>query len=523
MKKILAVVFAAVILLSTAACGQKAPAPAASGAPAASKGPQKLVVAHKANPTGLFHPTINNVSANGPLGYLIYDTLVSYDSTTDSFNPSIATKWEYTDDTHIKFTLRNDIIAHDGTTKLKASDVIYTLTIGQKSGKVANYYDRFNLAECKAVDDTTVIIATKQADPYLFYTLANNALGIVCEAAVTSGGGADAQQQKPTAGTGPYKLVTWESGSKLTFARNEKYWGGKPYFDTIEVKIITDASARVMNLESGDVDVALDPVLSQVKNLDTKKFTIENVKTKASNIAFFNCTKAPFNDVKVRQAVALALDYETNAQVSMEGYGYVTDSFIPNLNQAYAKPDGSYTNYYKYNVEEAKKLLKESSQPNGFTFTLKYMENAIFKSLAELIMNQLKAIGVTVTLAPTASSVFYQDASNGKFDMYLAAPSNPDPFVLVNYFDGRLTMVQATGGTGWKGPAELDKLIDDAKVTMDKDARNAIFKKIQAIINANVPALTLGSQNRVLVCDNDLTGIKYTPFSDIDLSHAARK
>ncbi len=519
MKKILAVVFAAAILLSTAACGQKAaPAPSA----ASTKGTQKLVVAHKANPTGLFHLTINNVSANGPIDYLIYDTLVAYDSTKDSFNPSIATKWEYIDDTHIKFTLRNDVVAHDGN-KVTAKDVIYTLKTGQESNKVANYYDRFNLAECKAVDDTTVIIATKQADPYLFYTLANNALGIVCEAAVKAGGGPDAQQQKPTAGTGPYKFVSWESGSKLVFARNDKYWGEKPYFDTIEVRIITDASARVMNLESGDVDVAFDPVVSQIKSLDTKKFTVENVKTKASNIAFFNCTKAPFNDVKVRQAVALALDYESNAQVSMEGYGYVTDSFIPNLNQAYAKPDGSYTNYYKYNVEEAKKLLKESSQPNGFTFTLKYMENSIFTSLAQLIQNQLKVIGITVNLAPTASSVFYTDASNGNFDMYLAAPSNPDPFVLVNYFDGRISMQKASGGTGWRGPAELDALIDQAKVTMDKDARNAIFKKIQAIINENVPCLVLGSQNRVLVCKSDLTGIRYTPFSDIDLSHCSRK
>ena len=520
MKKILSVVFAAVILLSTAACGTKAP-PATSAAPTA-KGPQKLVVAHKGNPTGLFHLTINNVSVNGPLGYILYDNLVSYDSTTDTFKPSIATKWEYTDDTHIKFTLRNDVVAHDGK-KVTANDVLYTLTTGQKSGKVANYFDRFDLAGCKVVDDTTIIIATKQADPFLFYTLANNALGIVCEASVTAGGGPDAQQQKPTAGTGPYKFVSWESGSKLEFARNDKYWGGKPYFDTIEVRVITDASARVMNLESGDVDVSLDPVLSQVKNLDTKKFTVENVKTKAINIAFFNTTKAPFNDVKVRQAVAMALDYEANAKVSMEGYGYVTDSIIPNMNQAYAKPDGSYTNYYKYNVEEAKKLLAASSQPKGFTFTLKYMENAMYNSLAQLIQNQLKVLGITVTLAPTASSVFYTDASNGNFDIYLAAPSNPDPFVLLNYYDGRLTMVQATGGTGWKGPAELDTLIDQAKATMDKDARNAIFKKIQAIINANVPSLTLGSQNRVLICDSDLTGIKYTPFSDIDLSHAARK
>ncbi len=519
MKKFLAIALAALMLLSAAACSA---APASTPAPTA-KGPQKLVVAHKANPTSLNPLTVANVSANGAIQYFLYDTLVLFDQATDSFKPLLATKWEQIDTTHIKFTIRNDVKAHDGS-PIKASDVLYTITTGIKSGKLDNYYSRFDLAGCRVVDDYNIILATKVADPYLFYTLANNALSIVSEEAVKKAGGIDTQTQKPTSGSGPYKFVSWDQGSKIIFARNENYWGTKAYFDTVEIRIITDPSARMMNLESGDVNIVIDPDLNQIKTIaGNKKFQVLNVQTKSINMAFFNTTKPFFSDVKVRQAMAMALDYKAIATVSMGEYGVVTDSILPPASSAYAAPDSAYTNYYKYDVAAAKKLLSESGYPNGFTFTLKYSENAVFNSIVQLVQNQLKQIGITVVLAPTASTVFYTDAAAGNFDMYLAGASNPDPFAVLMWFDGRLTFKQANGGTGWKGGDAYYNALDKAKSTMDKDARNALLKQALGIANSQVPALALGSQNRVIVADANLTNIMYSPFYDANLSHAARK
>ncbi|NLL45462.1 MAG: ABC transporter substrate-binding protein [Clostridiales bacterium] len=530
MKKILAVVFVIAMLLSLAACGDKAPTPTATpgtpdGTPAPTERPvQTLNVAHKANPTSLFAPTVANVSANGPVHCFLYDTLVSYDIETDGFNPSIAEKWEYVDDTHIKFTLRKDVFAHDGS-QIKASDVLYTFKLADEYGKNANYYGRLDLDDSSVVDEYTIILATKAPDPYLFYTLANTALAISSESAIKSSASPEDQNKKPIAGSGPYKFVEWIDGASIKLERNENYWGGTPYFDFVEIKIITDASARIMNLESKDVDVALDPVISQAKTLEGRpEFTVANIETKTYNLMFLNCVNfAPFTDVKVRQAVALALDYEMNTEIGTDGYGYVTDSLIPNANPAYAAPDGSYENCFRYDVEAAKAKLAESSYPNGFTVKLKYMENAMFPKLAQLVQNQLKEIGITVELLPTASSVFYTDAAEGNFDIYLASPSNPDPGVALNYYDGRVGFQKAAGGTGWRGPEELDELIDLAKSTIDDAERNGYYKKIQAIINENVPAISLCSQNRVFAHASDIDGIRYTPFSDVDLSHAFRK
>ncbi|NLT40521.1 MAG: ABC transporter substrate-binding protein [Clostridiales bacterium] len=513
MKKILAIVFVAALILSLAACGSSAKK---------EKPVETLTVAHKGDPTSLCHLTVTFGSANGPVDCFLYDRLLDYNAEKNDVEPMLATKWEYIDDTHIKFTLREDVVAHDGS-PFTASDVIYTLKTGQDSGKLANYYGNFDLDGCEVIDKYTVIIATKKVDPFVLYNLSNIPLGMVVEAAVTNSGDITVQDQKPDAGTGPYKLVEWVAGSTIKFARNEKYWGEKPYYDFVEIRIITDASSRVMNLESGTVDVALDPATAQVVLLeDNKDFQIINYPTTNLTTLYFNCTKEPFNDVKVRQAIALALDYESNLEVAASGYGSTSDSFLPKNSSAYVAPDGSYVNYFHYDVEAAKAKLAESSYPNGFSFELLYMEGATFQAYAELIQNQLGAIGITVTPVPTASTAFYELLSAGNYEAEIVNSSNPDPSIQLKYFDHRVGFADVRGGTGWQGPAELDTLIDQANSVLDTETRKTIYAQISAIINENCPAIPLYSPTKVCLADADISGIRLTEFNDIDLSKAYR-
>jgi len=525
MKKVFAIVAILAIVLSFAACGGKTAAPTANPGTSTNEpatGPQTLVVAHKGDPTSLCHLTVTFGSANGPIQNMIYDRLLDYNFEKSDVEPMLATSWEYIDDTHIKFKLRDDVVAHDGS-PFKASDVIYTLKTGQESGKLANYYNTFDIDGCEVVDDYTVIIATKNVDPFVLYNLSNIPLSMVVEEAVNNSGTLEDQNQKPDAGTGPYKVVEWVAGSSVKLERNEKYWGEKPFFDTVEFRIITDASARVMNLESGTVDVALDPATAQVELLEgNNDFQIINYPTTNLTTLYLNCTKAPFNDVKVRQAIALALDYESNLEVAASGYGTVSDSFLPKNSSAYVAPDGSYTNYYHYDVEAAKKLLAESGYPNGFSFELLYMEGATFQAYAELIQNQLAQIGISVTPIPTASTAFYELLSAGNFQAEIVNSSNPDPAIQLKFFDHRVGFADVRGGTGWKGPDELDALIDQANTTIDSAARKEIYAKIAAIINENAPAIPLYSPNKICLADSDLAGIKLTEFNDIDLSKAYR-
>ncbi len=541
MRKIFAVLLVLVLALSLCACGAKkeeaaapekkeeAPATAVAEtkpiaeeapAPAAPKadGPAILKVAHKGDPTSLCHLTVTFGSTNGPVDCLIYDRLVDYDAASASVKPMLATAWEKIDDTHFRFTLRDDVVAHDGVSKFTASDVVYTIKTGVESGMLANYYGGFNVDECKAEDDTHVIVATNAPDPYVLFNLSNIPLGMIVEAAVP-GGDLESQNLLPTCGTGPYKVKEWSQGSYILFEKNDKYWGTEPYYDEVEFKIITDASARVMNLESGDVNICLDPATSQLSLVqDNSAFTIVNYATSQCTTMYLNCTKAPFDDVKVRQAIAQAINYDADLAIAAGGYGYTTDSFLAKTNTGYSAPDGTVPNYYNYNVEAAKKLMSESGYPNGCSAQLLIMEGASFDAYATLIQQQLAEIGITIEIVPTASAAFYDLLSAGDFQAEIVNSSNPDPAVQVKYFDHRVGFKAVRGGTGWTGPAELDTLIDQAKVEMDEAANLALYKQIADIINENAPAIPLYSPNKICIADSNIANIKLTEFGDIDVS-----
>ncbi len=548
MKKTVAILLALIMVMSLAACGSSGstPSPApdspSTQAPADSNpsapsenvaAPEKgdgvytpsdetLVVAHKGNPTGLCFLTVSAVSVNNPTLCTLYDRLLAYNDETNSVDPMLATEWEYIDDTHVRFKLRDDVYSHSGH-QFTAEDVIYTVTTGQESGLLGNYYSMFNLAECKAEDDFTVVLATNDVDPYFLYTLSNVPLAMLVKETVDADGGLEAQGLHPTAGTGPYKFVEWSDGSYIKLERNEDYWGGTPYYKNVEIRIITDASARVMNLESGDVDIALDPDATSVSILEgNDAYSIINLPTSNISGIYFNCTKEPFNDVNARRAVCLALNYEANLAIATGSFGELSDSFLPKASSAYVSPEeGGYESYFHFDLEAAKAALAESAYPDGFSFELIYAENPTWNAFAEMIQNQLSELGITVKLVPLASTVFYDYTSSGNFDAHMVNSANPDPAVQLRYFDKRIDFTTMRGGSGFvDAPDELLELMDNAKVALDDGESRELYTQIQAIINEYCPVAPLYSPNKVCVSDSDILGLKLTEFGDIDIAGA---
>lgn len=544
MKKIIALLLVLVTLFTLVSCGKKTEAPKEEAPAASTEAPKTeapkeevvempvqgdgeytpsdeiLVVANKGNPTGLCHLNVTAVSANNAHMVAIYDRLVAYDYENNTVVPSLAESWEYVDDTHVRFKLREDVYSHAGD-HFTASDVIYTVTTGQTGGKLSNYYGMFNLAECKAESDYSVILATNTVDPFFLYTLANTPLAMVVEASVEKTG-LDAQGLAPNAGTGPYKFVEWADGSYVKLERNDNYWGKTPYFAGVEIRIITEASARVMNLESGDVDIALDPDVKALDALiDNPAYSIINLPTTNITTIYLNCSTEPFNDANVRRAVASALNYEANLKIAAGGYGTLSDSYLPTNNVSYASPA---TSYFKNDIEAAKAFLAESAYPNGFEFELIYAENPTFGAFAEMIQNQLSELGITVKLTALASSEFDARLCAGDFQAEIINSSNPDPAVQTRYYDKRIDFNTMRGGCGYvDGSDELLALIDEAKVTVDETKRNELYAQIQTILAEECPAIPVYSPNKLCATDSDIVGITLTEFCDIDYSKAYRQ
>lgn len=556
MKKIIALLLAVLMVVGMVACAAKTEAPAKEEAPAAeakeepkAEEPAKteeekkaeavaessvlqegnkdytpsdetLYLANKANPNGLCHLAVTAISANNAHMVSLYDCLVDYDYATNTVSPSLAESWEQIDDTHVRFHLRQGVKSHAGD-PFTASDVIYTVTTGQEGGLLSNYYSMFNLAECKVEDDYTVVLATNNPEPFFMFTMANTPLSMVVQASVEKNGGLEGESLKPTAGTGPYKFVEWADGSYIKLERNEEYWDGPAYFKAAEIRIITEASARVMNLESGDVDIALDPDVNALAALkDNPDFSVVNLPTSNITTMYLNCSTEPFKDVNARRAVASALNYEANLKIAAGGYGTLTDTYLPVNNVMYVSPEKS---FIKTDLDAAKAALAESAYPDGFTFELSYKEDPTMAAFAEMVQGQLGEIGITVNLAPLAAAEFDARISDGAFDAEMSNASNPDPAVQSRYYDGRIDFKTMRGGCGYTdGSQELLDLIDAAKVTIDETERKATYAKIQEILADVVPAIPVYSPNKLCATDADLVGMTLTEFCDVDWSKCYR-
>ena len=327
------------------------------------EGKKVLRVATKGDPTSLMHALVTVASFNTPAQQIMMDRLFDYDGETGTYVPMLATKAEQIDEAGLRyrFTLRDDVKSWNGD-KFTASDVLYSIKAVVDAGQQARYFGNFDLANCVVESDTSFVLALVKPDPFILTTLSNIPYGMMVEASVNAGGGLENMTgnggKMPNCYTGPYKPVKWEEGSQVVFEKNADYWGGEPYFDEIVLISIKDATARVEALEGGSVDLALEPAEDMVPAIKgNSKLTILSKPTTNHHTLFLNTTKAPFDDVHVRRALAMALDYESNIAMALNGYGKHSDSILPLGNPMYFKPDKS---YYTYDLNAAVEELKLS-------------------------------------------------------------------------------------------------------------------------------------------------------------------
>lgn len=530
MKKVLAVVLAVLMVFSFAACGEKKQE-------AVDDAPKVLRCAQKGDSTGLVPQLVTFTSNQTPFITMIYDRLVDYDGDNGTVVPMLATKWEAIDSKHIRFTLRDDVYSHAGD-KFTASDVLFTLKLGQEKGVCGNYYLNWNLDECKVEDDTHVIIATKTPDPFALFTLSNIPLGMLVEKSYKAGT-EESQTLQPTCGTGPYVPVEWSKDSYVKYARNENYWGDKPYFDEVVINVVVDENARVLSLEAGDIDICFWP---STTTLDAKKgdpaYNVIDLETTQITTMFFNTRRAPFDDENFRRAVASAIDYDAIVKIGLTGHGSTVDSFLPKTSSRYVSPkDGGFTTYNTYNPDLAKELLAKSKYKDKATFTLIYAESPVFNAVATLMQQQLNNVGITMNIEKIETAKFRQviaaegktaagkegnfptDPGLGEFEAQMINASNPDPAIQSKYYDPAVTFVTVQGGSGWiAGPKEITELRAQADNETDATKSKEIYKEISKLIVEGVPAVWLYNPTQTCLTSSEIKGIRLTEFCDIDAS-----
>jgi len=494
--------------------GSPSPAPATTSAPpvdtgspsagatAPSTGTTLSILYDRTEPTGLMIQAASNGATN--IGTALFATLTTYNPETRQADPGLATSWEWVDDTHCRFHLRDDVTAYDGITKLTADDVVFTIEYGAQ-GTQNNYQTIFDPSQCKAEDEHTVVIGLKKVYGDLPLMLTMSVYGIMSRSLADKicGGGGDysALLKNPNCGFGMYTLKEWAEGDHIILQRNEHYYdtANMPYYEFIRVEWNTDFSARFLALQSGQYDVVYNLNFTQKQMLDSSSdLTYSAVGYNSTFALYLNTKYGALADQNVRNAISFAIDKATVAKTVAGGLVGPVDTFISSNSQWFY---GDQT--VPFDPGKAKGLLAGYT-PDQLTFNVLGISE--YEPELTMIKAMLADVGITINIQLMEFSAINSNLKNGDYQIYMTEIFGFDVARLLLRIDGRETLASASGGCQYNDE-HLNSLIDTVNSSTDFNARYNAMVEIQKIIMDT--SIVIGLRDVMLSAGHrsDITGM----------------
>lgn len=410
----------------------------------------------------------------------IFDNLVTRNASGEIV-PQIALSWTYLDDTTIEFKIRDDVTFHDGS-KLTAEDVAFSVNRIIDPNLKSPQLGQFNqISQAEATDATTVKVVTKSAYPALMAQLVK--LSIVPKAYVEKVG--DQEFNLKPIGSGPYQLVEWRKGIETELAAYDGYWRGTPPFPSVLFRAVPDVSTRIADLRTGKADLIREVPPDQAAGISGSSGTaLLSGPTERVGYLYINAQAGPTADVRVRKAIAHAIDRQTLIDALLAGYA------AP-VNIIGAEPIFGYTPDiagYDYDPAKAAALIKEAGAEGA---TVEFMTSPAYnRALVEAIQQMVSEVGLKVEISSSDQATFLKrrqgEASNaGGLAVGAWSCACQDA-------DGIIYPLFRTGGTWAKySNAAFDTLVDDARSTLDSDRRMDLYAQAYEILRDDVPGVGL--------------------------------
>lgn len=477
--------------------------------------PGTLTVAQGGEPKTLYPQEGNQIPAIIAMRPL-YETLINYNVFTNEYEGRLAERWERVDDETIRFYLRKGIKCHAGY-EMTAEDVLWTAKQGQES-PISNYlWQIFDLDRCKAVDEYTVDLVTNGPfGPVLAFMSDTSVAYIVSKQAYEEQSPED-YARNPTGGTGPYKFVEWIAGDRVTYERNEDYWGDKPYYKNLVIRNIADDVTRALSLESGEVDV--------IYGIDTASYQTL-VDSPCCNVVEFpsyqlihmglNNKVKPFDDPRVRQAIRCALDLPSMVNLAFSGQAEVADGCWPNSLSTYEPASGDLA--YAYDTEKARDLLKEAGYEDGFTFDLWCAETTAWVQMAEMIQKALRDVNITAKVQVMDQNTLLAERTKGEYQAYIArfSCSADDTDWFYNRLRSGLPYEQ---NVCQYENERVDELLDLARSSIVDEERMASYQEVLKLWREDLPWISLACPKMCYGIRSTLAGIEPHPYGVCDLRY----
>jgi peptide/nickel transport system substrate-binding protein len=416
--------------------------------------------------------------------YLAFDTLVRY-GPDFSIKPELAESWETSaDGKRIVFALHQGVKFQDGT-PFDAAAVKWN--IDQRLDPKINSPQRQVLAPIIAsvdvIDPAHVAFNLVAPSPVLFSLLGERPGFMVSPAAWQQRGPAFGSQP---VGTGAFVLKEWTRGSRVVLERNPNYWQpGLPYLDQIVVQDLAGSIIGVQRLITGEVDYVDQLTPADVLPIE-KRATIVLKPIKVGRWYFlqWHVNEPPFDNLKLRQAFAQAIDRSRLNEITMRGQGSVSDGPTPPGLWWY-DPD---LKSYPHDPARAKSLLAEAGLPNGFEYVLSTPQVTVFQQINQLLQEQLGAIGVRLTLQPVAASEWYARVVSGATNLTptrWTQRADPDGLLYILFHS------KGFANTMKYRNERVDALLDQARTVYDMAARKTLYAEAQQQIVNDLPIVPL--------------------------------
>ncbi len=456
--------------------------PAATTAPAAQvKKGGSITIAQELDPVSLDPHKSSNFSAVQGFEH-VYESLTQYDEKLN-VQPALAERWDVSSDgTQYTFFLRKDVKWHDGK-EFTAADVKYWHERMMAKETVAPYKNWFDMIErIEVVDKNTARAILGKPYPPLLATFAALRGG-----AIVQEGAAEKMNLATAAiGTGPWKLAEYVPQSHLKYAKNKDYWNKElPYLDEMTMKITVDEDARVAALRAGQVDYGFFSQEGADRLKPDKSITVVESPKAWLTVAQVNTSRKPFDDVRVRQALRLALDPKEIIQKAVSGAAAPSGPVPTGHTDWFIKPED--LKYQKPDYEKAKALLAEAGHPNLKFTILSSPQYPEFVSTALVMQDAFKKIGVDAEVQQLEWGTFVKqvNAPNFDYDVEITARTfYPDPdHYMFPYFHSK----------GVNNPnqsyanSKVDELLEKGRTVADPAQRHQAYFELQKVLEDELP------------------------------------
>ena len=464
----------------------------------ARKEANEIVVAIAQDPEDSLDPHAAASAGTREVVFNIYEGLVKTGPTGELI-PAVAESYKVSEDGLVyTFTLREGVKFHNGK-PVTAEDVIYSLNrCAEHSGDSALKSAFSAIRDLQAIDEKTVSFRLEQPDMELIYFMT---------AAIIPADG-------ELVGTGPFVLTERTPQESIVLERFEDYWGDKAGVAKATYRIYEDMTALMMALKGGSVDVCAHLTSAQTAQLGEEFAILEDTMNLVQAV-YLNNAVEPFNNVKVRQAISYAIDRQMIMDVVFDGHGAALGSNIYPKLERYFMPE--LVDYYEYDPAKAKDLLAQAGYPDGFDMTITVSSNyQPHMDTAEVVVQQLAAIGVRAKVQPVDATTWYSEAyTNRQFQSTITGLDAKN--ITARAMLERFVSDNGKNFMNYNNP-EYDALYAAARSATDEATQTEAYKAMERMLTEDAANLYIQDLADFVAVRPDLQGYTFYPIYAQDLA-----